>query len=169
MTLFAPTPASNPFCTPEAFCVETRTLDTKWKSLDVWIRMNGNFHDIESTGGGRDGQFSQAHAFAQRGMARSGCCRVRCDVARLCPPCSGGDPPAHGGDIGERDSPGQPERRRKKGPDRSGRNYSGSWLPLFRDCGRRGPERELVCASDDPAWHRCYDQSVWSRRSRSAP
>src|ERR1700727_1069969 len=110
MTLFAPTPASNPFCTPEGFCVETRTLDTKWKSLDVWIRMNGNFHDIESTGDGRDGQFSQAHSYARRGMACSGSRHVRRDVARLRPPCSGGDPSAHGGDFRERDSPGQPER-----------------------------------------------------------
>src|ERR1700720_2157462 len=72
MTLFAPTPASSPFCTPEAFCVETRTPDTKWKSLDVWIRMNGNSMTSKARGADGMGSFHKLihmHGAAWRVLA----------------------------------------------------------------------------------------------------
>ena len=150
-----------------------------WRECRARYRRNGpsscvtstcqRYARLHTTRDVLDAHFPPTRPIALFGSARSGCCPVQRDAAGLRASRASDASSTLDGDLGEGNCPGQRERCRAKGPDRGGRDHSGSWLPVFRACRRAGHELEFVSASNDPAWCRRHDQSVWSRRSRSAP
>ena len=152
---------------------------SSWRECRARYRRNGpgscvtstyqRYARLDATTDGRDAHFPPIRSIAPFGCARSGCCPVQRNVAGLRASRAGDASSTHDGHLGERNCKGQRERRRTKSPDRGGRDHSGSRLPVFRACRRAGHELEFVSASNDPARCRRHDQSVWSRRNRSAP